>query len=336
MPPKTHSASSIATDPLTRTFGFIMFLAGWTATLATVLGLLGATWWPLDVLADWRLPLIVILVAAAVVTGFGYSRVSAAIFVAAAILNVVLIAPMYIEEQPHPSSDERIRVVSLDIGKAPDVRLAVLEWVNTVEADIVVLVRADGTWSRAIDQLNMPYRVVNDPGLNGGILVLARNGFPVTVSENPVGFEGVDAVITTNLGDQELTILGLSVDRPVSAREADDRVRRFDTVSANVRKMQGPVVILGNLEASRWSHAFKTLANGLTNSEDGYGYTATYAVLGWPLIDGYAGIPVDHVLYRGPVTVTLRKVGPDLGVDHRPLLVHLSPANGSTQSSVDE
>ncbi len=145
MPPTTHSATSMATGPVTRTFGFIMFLAGWTATLATVLGLLGATWWPLDVLADWRLLFTVILVVAAVVTGLGYSRVSAAIFVAAAILNVVLIAPMYLEEQPHPSSDERIRVVSLDIGKAPDVRPEVLEWANTVEADIVVLVRADGT-----------------------------------------------------------------------------------------------------------------------------------------------------------------------------------------------
>ncbi len=336
MPLTTHSTSSVATSSVTRTFGFIMFLAGWTATLATVLGLLGATWWPLDVLADWRLLFTVILVVAAVVTGLGYSRVSAAIFVAAAILNVVLIAPMYLEEQPHPSSDERIRVVSLDIGKAPDARPEVLEWVNTVEADIVVLVRADGTWSRAIDELNMPYRVVNDPGLNGGILVLARNGFPVTVSEAQAGFEGVDAVITTTIGDQELTILGLSVERPVSALAADDRVRRFDTISANVRKMDGPVVILGNLEASRWSHAFDTLANGLTNSEDGYGYIATYTVLGWPLIDGYAGIPVDHVLYTGPVTVTLRKVGPDLGVNHRPLLVHLSPANGSTQSSVNE
>jgi len=335
MPPTTHRATNIATGPVTRTFGFIMFLAGWTAALATVLGLLGATWWPLDVLADWRLLLTVILVAAAVVTGLGYSRVSAAIFVAAAILNVALIAPMYFDEQPHPSSDERIRVVSLDIGKAPDVRPEVLEWVNTVEADIVVLIRAGGTWSSAIDQLNMPYRAVNDPGLSGGILVLARNGFPVTISEDQVGFEGVDAVITTTIGDQELTILGLSVERPISALAADDRVRRFDTINANVRKMDGPVVILGNLEASRWSHAFNALANGLTNSEDGYGYIATYTLLGWPLIVGYAGIPVDHALYTGPVTVTLRKVGPDLGVDHRPLLVHLSPANGPTQASSD-
>ncbi|MFB3050259.1 MAG: hypothetical protein ACE1Z9_08925, partial [Acidimicrobiia bacterium] len=205
-----------------------------------------------------------------------------------------------------------------------------------VEADIVVLIRAGGTWSSAIDQLNIPYRAVNDPALSGGILVLARNGFPVTISEDQVGFEGVDAVITTTIGDQELTILGLSVERPISALAADDRVRRFDTINANVRKMDGPVVILGNLEASRWSHAFNALANGLTNSEDGYGYIATYTLLGWPLIVGYAGIPVDHALYTGPVTVTLRKVGPDLGVNHRPLLVHLSPANGSTQSSVNE
>ncbi|GMQ85121.1 MAG: hypothetical protein BMS9Abin07_0686 [Acidimicrobiia bacterium] len=329
MPLAPHSATRIATTgPISRTVGFIMVIAGWTASLATVLGLFGAKWWPLDVLADWRLPLGAILIVAAVITGLGYSRGSAVVFLAAAIFNVALIAPMYLQEQPQSSSNERIRVVSLDVGKAPDVRPAVLEWVNTVEADIVVLVRAGGNWSSAIEQLNMPYRVVNDPGKSGGILVLGRNGFPVSVAEDPVGFEGVDAVITTSVGDQEITILGLSVERPVSARAAEDRIRRFETVGVNARKMQGPVVIVGNLEASRWSYAFKTLADGLTNSEDGYGYAATYAVLDWPLIGEYAGIPVDHVLYTGPVAVTLRKVGPDLGIDHRPLLVHLSPASG--------
>ena len=89
-----------------------------------------------------------------------------------------------------------------------------------------------------------------------------------------------------------------------------------------------PVVVAGNLETSRWSHAFDVIANGLNNSEDGFGYAATWPRTDPPLIGAYMGLPLDHALYRGNIAVPARRVGPDLGPAHRPLLFDISPAAG--------
>jgi endonuclease/exonuclease/phosphatase (EEP) superfamily protein YafD len=66
----------------------------------------------------------------------------------------------------------------------------------------------------------------------------------------------------------------------------------------------------------------------LNNSEDGFGYAATWPRIDLPLVGAYAGLPLDHALYRGDLTVPSRRVGPDLGPAHRPLLFDLSPAAG--------
>ncbi len=317
------------TNSIARAFGLLTFLLGWTAALATVLGFFGTAWWPLDVLADWRLIFTAILVTSAVVCGMGYSRASAVVFVVAAVINIWLIAPMWLDEQPPLSAPDRLRVVSLDIGGAPNVRKQVLEWANSAEGDIVVLANAGGAWGNSVETLNVPYRVVNeDPGLTDGTVVLARNGIPVTIEDVPASMGAVDIVLSVPLADRQVTILGVTVERPVSASSSSERLDQFTAINAGVRRMTGPVVVVGNLEASRWSNAFETIANGLTNSEDGFGYFATFPARDLPLIGEYAGIPVDHALYQGPITVTHRRVGPDVGTGHRPIVVDLSPANG--------
>jgi endonuclease/exonuclease/phosphatase (EEP) superfamily protein YafD len=158
--------------------------------------------------------------------------------------------------------------------------------------------------------------------------VLVRNDLAATIEEHPAGLGAVDVVIEAPLGEQQLTILGVSVERPVGAGAAQERIDDFTAINAGVHRMTGPVIIVGNLEASRWSHAFGALADGLTNSENGFGYAATYPSVDWPMVGEYVGIPVDHALHQGPITVTNRRVGPPLGPNHRPIVVDLSPADG--------
>jgi endonuclease/exonuclease/phosphatase (EEP) superfamily protein YafD len=314
---------------IAKTFGFLMFLLGWTAVLATFLGFFGTVWWPLDVLADWRFILAFVLILATIATGLGYSRVSAVVFLVAAIVNIYLVAPMWLNDQQPLVSSDRVRVVTLDVGLAPDVRPAVLEWVNMIEGDIIILANAGGTWATAIDQLGVPYRVVNeDPGLTGGTLVLARNEIGATIEPVPAGMRAADVIVRVPLADQQVRIVGFSVERPVSASTTEERLIDFTAVNVGVRRMSGSVAVVGNLEASRWSHAFEILATDLTNSEDGFGYVATYPAYDLPIFDELVGIPVDHVLYQGPITVTNRRISPNLGTDHAALVVDLSPAGG--------
>jgi hypothetical protein len=306
-----------------------MFLFGWTAVLATALGFFGTAWWPLDVLADWRMILAAVLVVAAVVTGLGYSRSSAVVFLAAAIVNALLIAPMWLTQQELPTAEERLRVTSLDLASTPVAQKSIIDWAARIESDLIVLANAGPAWTALVERSDLPYRVLNDPGLTAGTLVLARNGVTASVLEDPSGYGEVDVVIITSLGGQELTIVGLSVTRPVSARSSQERVDRFGDVNAALRGRDGAVVLVGNIETSRWSHAFAVLSREMVNSEDGFGYMATYPSRDLRLIGDFGGIPVDHALYRGPLTVTERRISPNLGLDHRALVIDLAPAQAA-------
>ena len=330
MPSSNLSTRTISPgSSLTRTLSFMMFLIGWTAVLATTLGFFGSTWWPLDMLSDWRLILAVVLAAAALAAGFGYSRISSIVFLVAAIVNAVLIAPMWLNDQAQLTSNDRVRIISLDVGSTPDARESVIEWINMSEGDIVLLANAGGNWRQYLEGENAPYRVVtDDPGLTGGTLVLARSGIPVTIEDGPNVLGAVAVIVTVPLGDQKVTIVGVSFERPVNSSAYSERIDEFTAINARMGRNTSPTVIIGNLEAARWSHAFSVIANGMNNSEDGFGYMATFPSYTVPLVSEYAGTPVDHALYVGPITVSHRRVGPDVGTDHRPLLIDLSPASG--------
>lgn len=334
MPASNLSSSTVApASSVARTTSFLALLLGWTAVLATALAFFGSVWWPLDMLADWRLFFAVVAAVSAVAVGFGTSRLSAMVFLVAAIVNAVLLAPLWLDKQAPRATDERVRVISVDVGYRPDVRSQVLEWVNTAEGDVILLANAGGTWSRVLEEADVPYRVVNsDPGVTGGTLVLARNGIPVDVEDVPGILGAVDVILTVPLGNAEVTILGVSVERPVNATAYQERIDQFAAINGRMRRSTAPIMVIGNLESSRWSHTFDIISADIANSEDGFGYQGTYPSYDLPLLSDWFGVPVDHALYAGAITVSHRRVGPDVGTDHRPLLVDVSLADASSGS----
>lgn len=306
----------------------VLFAVGTAGTLATVLGFLGATWWGWDRIADWRFPLMVALGATAIVYGLAFRRGLSAVFLVAAIVNGALLAPMWLSTQAVAASSERIRVVSLDTSGSGDYRDDTIAWLDSVEADVALLYRTTGDWVEVLETENVPYRVVRasvGSDAYGQALVLVRGDTEVTpISPVP----GSDVTVRVSLGSTEVTLIGLAVQNPGSPLEAESRLNRFTAVNEAVADVAGIVVVTGNFETSRWSHAFDVVANGLVNSENGFGYAATWPSSDWPLIGDYTGLPVDHAVYRGDVTVPTRSVGPDLGPAHRPLIFELSPAAG--------
>jgi len=61
---------------------------------------------------------------------------------------------------------------------------------------------------------------------------------------------------------------------------------------------------------------------------DGFGYQATWPANDWPVGGDYAGIPIDHALLTTALTTAHRSIGPAVGSDHLPLIVHIAPAAG--------
>ena len=309
-----------------RTTSVVLFAIGTMASLATLLGFFGTMWWGWDRIADWRLPLLVVLVATSIVYGFGFRRAASAAFLLAAIVNAVLLAPMWLSTQPAPESDDRLRVVSFDTSGSGDHRKDIAAWIHSVEADVALLYRTTGDWTDTLTTVGVPYRIVPaalGSDALGSAVVLARRDVAV-IALDPVS--GADLTVQAGVGTTDVRLVGLAVQNPGSTLEADLRIERFTTINTAVAESTGPVVVTGNFETSRWSHAFDVISSGLTNSEDGFGYAATWPRMDLSLIGAYAGLPLDHALYHGGITVPTRRVGPDLGPAPRPLLFYISPA----------
>jgi endonuclease/exonuclease/phosphatase (EEP) superfamily protein YafD len=320
------ASSTIETGTGRKLFSALVFLFGVAATLGTVLGFFGATWWGFDRLADLRFPFLVILVATAVIYGFVFRRALSALFLLAAVANAVLLAPLWLSTQVAVASNDSIRIVSLDTGQSSENRRTIIDWINQEEADVAVLHRASGDWATTLDDSDAPYRIISTPvasGATGEPIILVRHN--TTVSPLPPT-PGSDFTVRVVNDTSTVTLIGLSVRAPTSGSAADDRIERFTALNEAALAMEGPTVVVGNLEASRWSYAFKLLAEGMTNSEDGFGYVATWPPFDWPIVGSYTGLPIDHAVYAGAITVPYRRIGPALGPSHRPLLFDVSPS----------
>ena len=318
--------SSIETSTGRKLSSALVFLFGIAATLGTAAGFFGSTWWGFDRLADWRFPLLIILVATAVIYGFVFRRALSALFLLAAAVNAVLLAPMWLSTQPAVASNDSLRVVSLDTGSSSENRREIIEWIDQEEADVALLHRASGDWAATLLDSGVPYRIVTtlvSSEATGQPVILVRHN----ASASPLPpVPGSDFTVGVVNETGAVTIAGLSVRNPGSSSAAEDRIERFGTLNAAVLTMDGPIVVTGNLETSRWSHAFGLLADGMTNSEDGFGYAATWPPYDWPIVGSYAGLPIDHALYVGDITVPYRRIGPALGPSHRPLIFDVSPS----------
>ena len=314
---------------LVRLIGAVIVLLGSVAVVATIVGFFGSTWWLFDLVADYRFPLMVALVFVAIAYGLGYGRGAAVVFLLAAVVNAVLIVPLWISQQPKARVEDNLRVVTFDVEGNTDNRDEILSWLGSVGARIIFLQGTDAGWATDISAAGLPYRILVAPDVSSGTTVLARADVDATIA--PDGDVAPYVEIVTTLGGATLTLIGVDTEIPRSSGGADARLELFSVVADRVAAVETRVAVVGNLSTTRWSHAYRVLASDppLRASEDGAGYWATWNVFpsfDIPVIQRIIGLPLDHVLLSEDLTTTARTVGPDLGPNHRGVVVDIARA----------
>ena len=109
---------------------------------------------------------------------------------------------------------------------------------------------------------------------------------------------------------------------PPMSREASSlRNRHIEAVAERAIGIEGPVVIAGDLNATRWSQPLAdVLGQGALRSAGlGQGLQGT-----WPAALWFTGmIPIDQILVSAGVYVSDFRVGVDTGSDHRGVVADL-------------
>lgn len=288
-------------------------------------GHLGGLWWRFDLIANVRPQLAVVLLVFATALAVGRRWRWTAVVGAVALVEVATVVPLFVAPAaPAAPSGERIRVVTFNLYASNDRYDDVIEFLSSLDADVVFLHEASRPWEEAFAAADLPHQVVvtRSPDLIFGTLVLAPPGAEVVGRGFSVGEpRAVSVGMTTDRGT-DVALLGIHPLAPTSAGRAALRDAQL-AYAADWAEDAGPrSIVAGDFNASHWSSAFGDMLDPLVDSARGFGIQPTFP----STLPSVLRIPIDHLLYGPGLRVVDRWLGPPLGSDHRPLIVDLAVA----------
>ena len=304
--------------------------------IATLAGFFGSTWWVLDLFAGFRHQLAAGLLVCALWAVLARWHKVAAILSVLAIVNLVLIVPLFFGPSRPESRD--VRVLSFNVLGSNRQFEEVVDFIRESGADVVVLHEVTGRWEEAIADasdaaVEWGYDVTGTRagGDLFGSLVLTRPGARV----ESFGFGLTDPrAVEIHLPDG-ITMLAIHPLSPSNRFRAEQNDRQLQFASDWAVGQSGPAIVVGDFNSTPWSYPFRRLmaSTDLLDSESGFGLDLSYPADANPLLR----IPIDHLLHSLDLAVVDRQLGPAMGSDHFPLTVDLaltglSSHGGPTQS----
>lgn len=291
---------------------------GLAAVVAAVSGaaFFGDFWWVLDLAANFRVQLAVISFVVLVLVALAQSLPASALAAVGLLLNTATVLPLYLP--PVESARTTLTVASFNLLSSNEEYDAVISWVLDSDADVVFLHEGTEEWEEALALADLPYDMVTTRGPNFAFGTIALVPLGTVVTDHGFARTGRRAVeVVVN----HITVIGVHPLAPVSEMTTELRDEQLIWAAERARSLPGEVMVIGDFNATPWSHVFRTAFTdaGLLNTQRGFGPQATWRVGSpWQL-------PIDNAVLTDRLGVVSRAVGPDLGSDHRPLLLKIGP-----------
>lgn len=278
----------------------------------------------LELFSHFRLQYLVVSLLLGLILIALRSRTWASLMVAITIVNALPVAPWYFTEtKPNAVSNAQIELLHANVYARNSDTQALIKLIADEQPDVIFLQEVTDLWVAAMDgtQASYPHRYAIPRNDNFGIAVYAREPLlSVDVLDSPpLGFPSL--VVRQSLNGRTVTFVSTHPIPPLGESGFDARNEQLAAVAAVIASIDGPKVLVGDLNTTMWAHHYKQLrdATGLSNARDGFG-----VIPSWPKHLPFAMIPIDHCLVSGDFAVQDIRTGPDIGSDHLPLLVTLA------------
>lgn len=241
-------------------------------------------------------------------------------------LLVVAILPLlpYLGPAPATSSDHGpgdYKVIAWNLlHNNPGDRAAATQWLASQNADLILLTECTHEWQEILEPLHplYPHRLSSQRDGSEGMLLLSK--YPLDPPD-PEGLRQAKPWISTvvHLPSGEVRIIGMHPRTPRSGHRFDERNLQYQQATRISAASELPVILLGDLNCTPFSPWFRYLLDQgkLEDSAMGRGLASTWSGQG-------IGLPIDHILLRGPWQVLDRDVHPDtMSSDHYPVIARL-------------
>lgn len=290
---------------------------------ASLLGFLGSWWWFLDLMTHFRLQY-------AWLFGLGclcyaalrrWRRLGGCAVLLT--VQVLLIVPLYWGSPPASPASGTFRVMLINVYSGNPRPERVVELLQREQPDLVVLEEITSRWLPELEAWRESYsHTIERPEEdNFGIGLYSR--FPIVeggvVVIGEAGVASIEAVV--EIEGQLVRVMATHPPPPVGGTYSSWRNGQMEELGQRLAGAEEPVLLVGDLNATSWSHSFKQLrkAADLRDSRQGFGVQST-----WPTHMWWMRVPLDHVLVSDEVAVHQRVVGPSVGSDHLPVIVDFS------------
>lgn len=310
----------------------ITIAAGGFATVATIVAFFGNVWWVFDLFANFRWHLAWIALLSAIVYALTAQGAATLVFVIAAVVNSFVLAPLWLGAQPDGTGEDGVTIVSVDMFGGSDDEEASLRWLFDSGADLIVASGVSGDRLAPLLDEGSPYQpIVTPPGNRSGIAIIGRGPYTVETRTTESQDEPVH-IVSVPSGDDTIDVVTAWGQIASDSQRAAELDERLDLIAEIVDDRDDPMVVVGNLGATRWTAGMRSLLSttGLRDATEGGGYLATWPVSGLPIVGGWIGIPIDVVLMTPDVTPFELSTGPDIGVHHLPVTVVAGPVDDLT------
>jgi endonuclease/exonuclease/phosphatase (EEP) superfamily protein YafD len=294
--------------------------------LATIFALSARLWWAFDLFSHFRLQYAALAGALCCVALAVRAYPIAAVLAVIAFVHGWAIKDLWLSGSAVAAPDLKpLRVASANVLRSNPEAKKVLDFVHVRDADVVVLVEAQGErWRDVLAAVGADYAHRAPEGWQDGAPVILFSRHPIvrhSVIRSPEGrwpYLAADLVF----GKHTLTVVGVHPSSPSPKDPSVTRQRnlQLDYLANIVGGAPGPVVVAGDFNTTPWSPHFQDLVAtaGLRNAANGHGYIGTWPSWFWP-----AQIPIDHILVKGPFAVASMGRGSAIGSDHYPIVADL-------------
>ncbi|MGH6940970.1 endonuclease/exonuclease/phosphatase family protein [Hypericibacter sp.] len=237
-----------------------------------------------------------------------------------------------------------IRVLAANLQWSNGRRVRAIEILRSATADILVLAEPRQDWLSHIERLEAeyPYRSNARWPDASGPTILSRLPILQTRTYHPLvesiahqkyglsleqtrlaaGFSFEEAVVALS-GRVSITLLGIHAPSPGDGPRSAMRNDYFERLASHCAGIEGPLLVAGDFNVTPWSPFYRDFirTTGLLNATRGRLAT-------WPAWLGPLGIPIDHALRRGAISLVRIAPGPPLGSDHRSIEFSVTLAAG--------
>lgn len=273
------------------------------------------------------------------------------LFIATLSIQLATIQPYFFPGKSDPlagnegsPSTFRLFVQNVQIDNHQHQRL--IELIHQENPDAILLLETDERWIQALKTLHTSYPYYKEVPFQGafGISILSKTAWEsCEVLES--GPDQLPVTVTQwGKGIKRITLIGTHPFPPISSGKA---VSRNTQLQENIRLLEarsgayeGTKILAGDFNLTPWSPCFQTLLidpylehggyrlpdqiasknKTFQDAAEGYNLWPTWYL--FPTLLG--GVKIDHVLIHSDQNVMNYRVGPNIGSDHRAVIVDLA------------